>query len=229
MSSSTGPVGLRARRPRRPRRSRDTSEWAGGRRTADRPRRRRRGGSWSSLEGSEKGAAACALPSAVQGGPRRRVRTALVAQRIDVRGHRLDLVVGDPAAALGRHRDLGLGFFRGDTARDLLDDGVVGTIAVDPLRVGEVGADGALRVGAVTGVAVALAMEEAVPRAMAARRDPGGAWATAGRTPGTAANASSRPRRVRFFIFAPMGKKGSAQAPAGWREGTPERNRLWTT
>ena len=64
-----------------------------------------------------------------------------MAQRIDVCGHRLHLVVGDLRAALGRHRDLALGFLGGHAGGDLLDDGVVGSVAVDPLRVGEVGAD----------------------------------------------------------------------------------------
>ena len=45
---------------------------------------------------------------------------------------------------------------------------------MDPFRVGEVGANGTLGIGAMTGVAVALAVEEAVPERDGRGRDGGG-------------------------------------------------------
>src|SRR4051812_38669643 len=86
----------------------------------------------------------------------------LVAQGEHVGRYRLHLVIRDLRTTLGWHRDLALGFFGGHARGDLLDDRVVGAIAVKPLRVREIRAHRALRVGPMAGVAVALAVEDAV-------------------------------------------------------------------
>ncbi len=83
-------------------------------------------------------------------------------QRIHVGRHRLHLLVADCASTLGRHRDSLLRLLGGYPRGDGGDDRVVRAVAVEPLRIGQIGPDRALGVAAVTGVAQPGLVEDRV-------------------------------------------------------------------